>query len=192
MFDKKYVLYLPITSILVASNYFGESCSCGLHLWRSEPHLWPLDIPEWAAFMSVRQPILLWCFYVMKESKLWIMFYVTCYVSPPPFTITFLWPPTIIPEWDAPLHFCARIRWMFKTGNFGQQCFTNLVSGGASVLTFWSLTVYLCVNVYDRTRRSRHSKSCRANYVFMCICNYVVNYVYGLTQLYITTFYLLC
>ena len=70
---------------------------------------------------------------------------------------------------------------MFKTGNLGQQCFTDLVFGGASVLTFWTLTGYLCDNVYDGTSRPRHIKSCRTNYVFMCICNYVVNYVYGLT-----------
>ena len=69
---------------------------------------------------------------------------------------------------------------MFRTRNFGRLCFTDLVSGGASVLTFWSLTVYLCVNVYDRTSRPRHSKSCRPNYVFMCICNYVAKYVNGL------------
>ena len=66
---------------------------------------------------------------------------------------------------------------MFKTENFGQQCFTDLVSGSALVLTFWSLTVYLCVNVYDRTNRPRHSKSSRPNYVFICICNYVAQYV---------------
>ena len=42
----------------------------------------------------------------------------------------------------------------------------------ASVLTFWSLTVYLCVNVYDRTSRP--------NYVFICIYNYVAKYVNGL------------
>ena len=81
---------------------------------------------------------------------------------------------------------------MFKTENFGQQCFTNLVFGGVSMMTFWSLTVYLCVNVYDKTRRPRHSKSCRTNYVFMCICNYVAKYVYGLMELYATTFYSLC
>ena len=45
------------------------------------------------------------------------------------------------------------------------------------MMTFWSLTVYLCVNVYDRTSRPMHSKSCRLNYVFMCICNYVAKYV---------------
>ena len=27
----------------------------------------------------------------------------------------------------------------------------DLVSGGASVLTSWSMTVCLCVNVYDKT-----------------------------------------
>ena len=70
---------------------------------------------------------------------------------------------------------------MFRTRNFVRLCFTDLVSGGASVLTFWSLTVYLCVNVYDRTSRPRHSKSSMPNYVFMCICNYVAKYVYGLT-----------
>ena len=69
---------------------------------------------------------------------------------------------------------------MFRTRNFGRQCFTDLVSRGASVLTSLSLTVYLCVNVYDRTSRPRHSKSCRPNYVFMCICNYVAKYVNGL------------
>ena len=72
---------------------------------------------------------------------------------------------------------------MFKIGNFGQQCFTDLVSGRASVLTFWSLIVYLCVNVYDRTSRPRHSKSCRPNNVFMCICNYVAKYVNDLGDL---------
>ena len=56
---------------------------------------------------------------------------------------------------------------MFKTENFGRQCFTDLVSGGASVLTSWSLTVCLCVNVYGRTSRLRHSKSYRPNYVYM-------------------------
>ena len=66
---------------------------------------------------------------------------------------------------------------MFMIGNFGRQCLMDLVSGGASVLTFWSLTVYLCVNVYDRTSRPRHSKSCRPNYVFMCICNYIAKHV---------------
>ena len=66
MFDKKCVLCLPITSISMASDYFGESCSCHLHLWRSELYLWPLDISEWAAFISVRRLILLWCFYVAK------------------------------------------------------------------------------------------------------------------------------
>ena len=81
---------------------------------------------------------------------------------------------------------------MFKTGHLGRQCFADLVSGGASVLTFWTLTVYLCDNVYDGTSKARHSKSCRPNYVFMCICNYVANYVYGLTQLYVTMFYSLC
>ena len=69
---------------------------------------------------------------------------------------------------------------MFRTRNFSRQCFIDLVSGGASVLTFWSLTVYLCVNVYDRTSRPRQSKSCRPNYVFMCICNYIDKYVNGL------------
>ena len=63
---------------------------------------------------------------------------------------------------------------MFKTRNLGRQCFTDLVSGGASVLTSWSMTVCLCVNVYGRTSRPRHSKSCGPNYVFVCICNYVV------------------
>ena len=48
------------------------------------------------------------------------------------------------------------------------------------MLTFWSLTVYLCVNVCDRTSKLRHSKSCRPNYVFTCICNYVAKYVNGL------------
>ena len=60
---------------------------------------------------------------------------------------------------------------MFRIENFGRLCFTDLVSEGALVLTFWSLTVYLCVNVYDRTNRQRHSKSYRPNYVFMCTCN---------------------
>ena len=62
MFDKKCVLCLPIMSIHVAYNYFGKSCSCGLHLWQSEPYLWPSDIMEWAAFMLVRRLIKLWCF----------------------------------------------------------------------------------------------------------------------------------
>ena len=35
---------------------------------------------------------------------------------------------------------------MFRTGNFGRLCFTDLVSGGASVLTSWSMTVCLFVN----------------------------------------------
>ena len=69
---------------------------------------------------------------------------------------------------------------MFRTGNFGRQCFMDLVFGGALMLTFWSLTVYLCVNVYDRTTRPRHNKSCRPNYVFMCICNYIAKYINGL------------
>lgn len=42
------------------------------------------------------------------------------------------------------------------------------------------MTVYLCVNVSDRTSRSRHSKFCKPNYMFMCICNYVAKYVNGL------------
>ena len=46
---------------------------------------------------------------------------------------------------------------MFRTENFGRQYFTDIVFGGASVLTFWSLTVYLYVNLYDRTSRSRYS-----------------------------------
>ena len=69
---------------------------------------------------------------------------------------------------------------MFRTGNFGQLCFKDLVSGGVSMLTSWSLTMCLCVNVYGRTSRPRHSKSYRPNYVFMCICNYVAKYVNGL------------
>ena len=64
---------------------------------------------------------------------------------------------------------------MFMTGNFGRLCFTDLVYGDASVLKFWTLTEYLCDNVYDRTSRSRHSKSCGPNYMFMYIYNYVVN-----------------
>ena len=66
---------------------------------------------------------------------------------------------------------------MFRTGNFGRLCFTDLVSGGALMLTSWSLNVCLCVNVYGRTSRSRHNKSCRPNYVIMCIYNYVTKYV---------------
>ena len=81
---------------------------------------------------------------------------------------------------------------MFKTENFGRLCFTDLVSRGASVLTFWSMTMCLCVNVYGRTSRPRHSRPCRPNYLFMCICNYVAKYVYGLTELYVIMFYLLC
>ncbi len=38
-------------------------------------------------------------------------------------------------------------------------------SGGASVLTFCSLTMYLCVNEYDEIRRPRHSGQVYHNYV---------------------------
>ena len=79
---------------------------------------------------------------------------------------------------------------MFKTRNLGRQCFTDFVSGGALVLTFWTLTVYLFVNMYDITSRPRHSKLGRTNYVSMCICNYVAKYIYGLTELYDIMFYL--
>ena len=35
----------------VASSYFGVSCTCGLLLFRSELHLWPLLILEWVGLL---------------------------------------------------------------------------------------------------------------------------------------------
>ena len=57
---------------------------------------------------------------------------------------------------------------MLWTENFGRLFFMDLVSGSASVLTFWTLTEYLCGIVYNGTSRPRHSKSYMLNYVLMC------------------------